>query len=260
MNSPSEVWERITRAPLFLDQTDKVLELDWQQIEQHYYPLAVHLLTTREEIGRLMVAVAGPPGSGKSAFAAILAETLTALTDGSSAAVIGLDGWHLPNEVLDSRLVEWQGKLIPLRRRKGSPESFDISAALMCLKDIRATGRGEFPVYSRALHAPVPGAGRVTPDQRVVIVEGNYLLMEEEGWRSISLLFDLSIYLNTPLEGILAGLEARHRRGGKTAEEIERQIREVDVPNARRVSASISQADIIVHKTDNQTIARLEGL
>jgi pantothenate kinase len=243
---------------LFLDRTDVPLEVDRSQIEQFYYPLATTLLTKSGSVPRLMVAVAGPPGSGKTAFATMLVAVVNAETDDDVATLVGLDGWHYPNDYLATHSIERDGKRIALQSIKGAPETFDAASAFDCLSAIRRGGQVSFPLYSRRLHEPVPAGGTIESSDRIVVVEGNYLLLDEAPWDRFRQLFDARVFISATLETLLDGLRERHLRGGKTAAATERQIREVDLPNAARVGRSVVHAQAVAHKANTRRIARIE--
>ena len=252
------VWERLTRSALFLDQTDIPLELERTQIEQFYDPLATRLLAQSKPDRRLMVAVAGPPGSGKTVFAATLVAVVNAEAEDDLAVLVGLDGWHYSNTYLATHFIKQDGERIPLRSIKGAPETFDAAAAYDCLSEVRGGEQVRFPIYSRRLHEPIPAAGTIDASFRIVVVEGNYLLLDEDPWERFRQLFDVPVFISADPETIVDGLRERHLRGGKTPAATERQIREVDLPNAQRVGADIVHAQLIVHKTDTQRIDRIE--
>jgi pantothenate kinase len=252
------VWERLTRSRLFLDRTDVPLEIDRAQVEQFYYPLATWLLPKSRSLPRLMVAVAGPPGSGKSAFGMLLVAVLNAEAEASVAALVGLDGWHYSNAYLETHFVERDGERIALRSIKGAPETFDAAAAYACLSRIRREGRVSFPVYSRKLHEPIPDGDTIDPSHMIVVVEGNYLLLEEEPWTKFRDLFDVRVFISASPETLLDGLRRRHLRGGKAPAQIERHMRQVDLPNIRRVLPSAAHAQLCVYKTDIRRIDRIE--
>jgi len=252
------VWERLRRGNLLLDQTEVPLEIDREQVERFYHPLATRLLSMSQSVPRLMVAVVGPPGSGKTAFATTLVAVTNAEAEDDVAVLVGLDGWHYPDAYLAAHFIERGGEQVTLRSIKGAPETFDVAAAYDCLSRIRLGGRVSFPVYSRRLHEPVPAGGAIHPAQKIVVVEGNYLLLDEEPWLRFRALFDVRVYISASVETLVAGLRERHLRGGRTAAYAERQIREVDLPNARRIGSSVHQAQVVVHKSDMRCIERVE--
>lgn len=253
-----EAWERLRSAPLFLDGTEARLELSRDQVELFYEPLAEKLLAASSPDSRLLVAVAGPPGSGKTAFATTLVGVLDALSGRDIAVAVGLDGWHYTNEYLDSHIVMRHGEAVSLRQIKGAPESFDVQAVHQWLSEVRDRERLTFPVYSRALHEPLPELGQIQESHEIVVMEGNYLLLDEAGWRDLGDAFDIRVFVTAPRGVLVKALRERHLRGGKTADFTERQIRQVDLPNARRVAPAISAADVVVHKAESRRIGRIE--
>ncbi len=252
------VWERLAGSRLHLDQTDTPLEVDRTQIEQFYHPLAKTLFSMCSSVPRLMVAVAGPPGSGKTAFATILVAVVNAEAPDDLAVLVGLDGWHYSNEYLATHFIDRDGERVALRSIKGAPETFDAAGAYGCLSKIRRGGHVSFPVYSRRLHEPVPKGGSVDSHHKIVVVEGNYVLLDEDPWWRIRGLFDVRIFIFAPREILVASLTERHQRGGKTPEATARQVRAVDLPNAERVCPSVAHAQAIVHKKDARTVDRIE--
>ncbi len=253
------MWERLTRSTLYLDRTDFPLEIERAQIERFYHPLATGLLAA-DPLARLVVAVAGPPGSGKTAFATTLVAVINAETDDDTAVLVGLDGWHYSNDYLAAHFVERGGGRVSLQRIKGAPETFDVAAVYDCITKIRQRDQASFPVYSRRLHEPVSGGGMVDVSHKIVVVEGNYLLLDEKPWKRLAPLFDVRVFISASPGTLADALGERHLRGGKTAVATERQIREVDLPNARRVASSAARAQVLVykHETDVRRIARVE--
>jgi pantothenate kinase len=252
------VWERLRHSSLFLDQTDTPLEIERAQVERFYYPLATWLLSKSRSVPRLMVAVAGPPGSGKSAFGMLLVAVLNAEAEGSVAVLVGLDGWHYSNAYLETHFVERDGERVALRSIKGAPETFDAAAAYDCLSRIRLGGRVSLPVYSRRLHEPIPDGETIDSVHWIVVVEGNYLLLDEEPWTKFRDLFDVRVFISASLETLLDSLRGRHLRGGKAPPQIERHLRQVDLPNIKRVLPSAVHAQLCVYKTDTRRIDRIE--
>ncbi len=251
------VWERIRRYPLKLDQTDAPIDLDLDTLKEYYYPIACRLIDRAQSDQRFLVAVAGPPGCGKTAFAAILAAVLNAVVDQEAATSIPLDGWHYPNEYLHSHKIQWRGNEVALNQIKGAPETYDTSLVFQCIEKVKAGEEVGFPIYSRTLHDPVPNGGRVKKQNRIVIVEGNYLLLQEEPWQRFRHLFDLSIMMIAQRETLVDGLRQRHLRGKKSEAMTEKQISYVDLPNIDRVLDNSGPADIIVHKADSRKIEKV---
>ena len=252
------MWEALSQNHLTLDQTSTPLEMERFEVELFYYPLALRLLKLGRSQKRILVAVAGPPGSGKTAFATLLVAVINAEMQCKEAVLIQQDGWHYPNVYLDSHTLHQKGKEITLRQLKGSPETYDTEAAYFFLKSIRDDKQMDYPVYSRQLHDPIPNSGRVTANHHIVVLEGNYWLLQEDPWQQFQTLFDVRILLTTPQKKLVEGLRQRHLRGGKTLEAANRQIAIVDLPNIKRVENNSVPAEVIVQKTDSQYISRID--
>jgi pantothenate kinase len=181
---------------------------------------------------RFLLGLTGPPGSGKST----LAERLAAQAP-VRAAVLAMDGFHLPNAVLDAR---------GLRPRKGSPPSFDAHAFLAALQALRRGEPTDVPIYDRTIHEPRPAAAHIAGDVPLIIVEGNYLLLEAEPWRQVRLLLDACWYLDMPVDECLQRVRQRHLRGGCTPEQADHKIEMNDRENAAIIAATRSRADRII--------------
>lgn len=254
----ADLWERLGRTSLNLDRTSQRLELDRQEVMHFYELLARCVLERRRPDRREIVAVAGPPGSGKSAFATVLTAVLDALAGEKLAALVGLDGWHFSNAYLDSHTIQRGGETVPLRKIKGAPETYDQLEILAFLSAVRRARRLAYPVYSRYLHDPIAEAGVIESWQQIVVLEGNYWLLDEPPWKQYQPLFDLRIFLKAKPESLLAGLRERHLRGQKNPEFVAEHMRLVDLPNIERVLDGSGPADVVVLKTDSRRINGLE--
>jgi pantothenate kinase len=253
----ADLWETLQRKPIYLDRASKALEIERDEVKFFYAPLGELILNRSLPVRREIVAVAGPPGSGKSAFAAALTAVVNALAGRELAATVGLDGWHYPNAYLDTHLIEKDGNRIPLRKIKGAPETYDHEAIGRFLEDVQSTARLTYPVYSRETHDPFPADGLIETGQRVVILEGNYWLLDEPPWCNFRNHIGLSIFLKAAPETLLDGLRERHLRGGKTAEWVEAHLQSVDLPNIKHVLAHSTQADVIIKKANSRRIQSL---
>jgi len=182
---------------------------------------------------RALVGIAGPPGGGKSTFAASLARALSS----PGSVVVAMDGFHFTNAELVAR---------DLLLHKGSPPTFHVTAFAAKLQLLRACRVTRVPIYSRTLHEPVPDAVPVGPEVKFVIVEGNYLLLDAEPWTSVRRLLDTCWYLDVPLNVCLARVRARHVAGGLSEPEADAKVRINDRPNAELVIASKGRADRVI--------------
>ena len=250
-------WSELSSHPFTMDQTSQNLTLDPADVREYYLPLARYLLGLPWGDSRLVIAIAGPPGSGKSSFSAVLNRVINVLSRRDNSAVVGQDGWHYPNQYLATHNINKNDRMIPLREVKGTPETFDVDGLIAFVHQIKAQDEVSFPIYSRELHEPQAKAGHILPEHRIILFEGNYLLLDRPGWRDIQGMADCSIFLSAPVEAITAGLRERHLRGGKDAQSVENHLRTVDLPNVQLVMESSKSADILVEKTDARQIARI---
>ncbi|SPJ26098.1 nucleoside triphosphate hydrolase [Palleronia abyssalis] len=174
---------------------------------------------------RHFVAVAGAPGSGKSAVSERLVARLNAQPT-AQAAILPMDGFHYDNIYLEP---------LGLLPRKGAPETFDVAgfeSTLARLSD--GSGRAvAVPVFDRSIEVARAGARVISPEIRLVIVEGNYLLLDRPYWRDLSPYFDITVFLDVPIDVLHQRLLDRWTALAPAA--AVRQVDGNDLPNARLV-------------------------
>ena len=180
--------------------------------------------------GRFLVALAGPPASGKSTLAAALATELS-----PGARVVPLDGFHYDDAVLDAR---------GLRSRKGSPPTFDAMGFLHLIRRLREEDEVAIPIFDRSMELARAGADIVAPEDRILIVEGNYLLLDEDPWRRLASMFDLTVFLDVPEEELVRRLTARWKAHGREDQAARDWILSNDLPNAMTVITRSLPAEI----------------
>jgi len=223
-----------------------------------YVPLCALLrhAAAKPEGRRVVVGIAGPPGSGKSVFAALLKAILD--TASVQSAVVSLDGYHFPNAYLDTHYTsDAEGAPQPLRRIKGSPETFDVNACADAVGRLHTEPALRLPAYDRLVHDPVEGRILVGPEHRLALVEGNYLLLEADGWRTLRDVLDLAIFLVMPLEAVRSRLIARHMRGGRSREDSERHFELVDMGNWNLCMGSARRADLTLERDADFGVVRV---
>lgn len=182
---------------------------------------------------RLIVAIAGAPGSGKSTLAERLRESIEA--SGESVAVVPMDGFHFDDRVLAGR---------GLLARKGAPETFDVAGFLHLMMRLRAREADvAIPVFDRSIEIARAGAAIVPAETRIILAEGNYLLLDEAPWDSLAGSFDLTVWLDVPVDELERRLVRRWLDHGFAPDEAREKALSNDIPNARRVAAGRRKAD-----------------
>lgn len=188
---------------------------------------------------RRLVAVAGPPGSGKSTFAERLE---AAMSPHEPTQVLPMDGFHYDDLVLEAR---------GHRPRKGAPHTFDVDGFGATLGRVAAGDRDvAVPVFDRTIEIARAGARIVEAATRLVIVEGNYLLLDDPDWAPLRRHFDLTVQLAVPEAELEARLRARWDGLGLSGEALRTKLEDNDLPNMRLVMRRSVPADVIVENVD----------
>ncbi len=195
---------------------------------------------TKDSAGRpYLLGIAGPPAAGKSTLAQRLAIDLSRV-HGLVARHCPMDGFHLPNRRLDA---------LGLREAKGRIDTFDALGLLAAMQRLSAKTAFWWPVYSRSRHDPVADGLRITGDEDVCIVEGNYLFCDAPVWRDIGYFFGFRVFVDAPDEVLRQRLLERHRSGGRNLDEAIAKIARTDLSNARGIRAGKRIAEVVINDT-----------
>ncbi len=198
--------------------------------------LAHDVLNRAGTAKRYIVAVAGPPGSGKTTLADDLRQEL--LSRGETAIVVPMDGFHFDDCVLNAR---------GHRSRKGAHHTFDAPGFVHLVKRIKAVEADiAIPVFDRHMEFSRAGADVIASTTRFIIVEGLYLLLKREPWQDLKLHFDLSIFLNVAKPELERRLTKRIREHGHDEAYAKNWIASNDMLNAEEVIANSAVADITI--------------
>ncbi|UVL01126.1 nucleoside triphosphate hydrolase [Pseudomonas sp. B21-048] len=187
---------------------------------------------------RIVVALAGPPGAGKSTVSEALVEALNSIEPGSAAVIPG-DGFHYDDAVLGS---------LNLLDRKGSPDTFDVGGFRSLLLRLRANNEPTVavPVFDRHLEISRAAGRLISSDVKYLVVEGNYLLLNLEPWSSLRDCFDATIMLQVDRKTLQTRLLDRWRSFGFDESTACEKIRRNDLPNAELVMSASSKADFMI--------------
>ncbi|SBT51028.1 nucleoside/nucleotide kinase family protein [Micromonospora narathiwatensis] len=187
---------------------------------------------------RQLLGIAGAPGAGKST----LAERIVAEV-GPAARLVPMDGFHLA-----------QSELVRLGRadRKGAPDTFDANGFVAVLRRLHRLEPTSVwaPAFRRDLEEPIAGAIEVPPEVRLVVTEGNYLLLRDDPWEEVRPLLHQAWFLDLDVELRLRRLTARHEAYGKTPEQARAWALGSDEANAARVAGTADRADLVVRLAD----------
>ncbi len=151
------------------------------------------------------------------------------------------DGFHYPNEILDSNYIVRDEEKIKLRTIKGSHETFNLTSLIDKLKQLKVK-KTTWPYYDRNLHDPVGDA--ISVDKDIVVIEGNWLLLNEPVWNGLHELADFTIFIDTDAKFLEERLVNRKVRGGTTLEEAVEFYQNSDSKNVDKVLDHSIPADL----------------
>ncbi|HAI1314600.1 TPA: nucleoside/nucleotide kinase family protein [Escherichia fergusonii] len=211
-----------------------------EEIENVHKPLLRMLaaLQTVNPQRRRVVFLCAPPGTGKSTLTTFWEYLAQQDPELPAIQTLPMDGFHHYNSWLDAH---------QLRSFKGAPETFDVAKLAENLRQV-VEGDCTWPQYDRQKHEPVEDALHVTAP--LVIVEGNWLLLDDEKWRALASFYDFSVFIHAPVQIRRERLISRKIAGGLSRDEAEAFYARTDGPNVERVLLNSCQANLILEMTE----------
>jgi pantothenate kinase len=181
-----------------------------------------------------LVGIAGPPATGKSTLAERLVADLAKA--GHAALFCPMDGFHLTNAQLDEA---------GLRSAKGRIDTFDGPGFAAAVSRLQNRVPFWWPLYSRQSHDPIAKGTRIEGTEAAFVIEGNYVLGDDEPWGTAAKALDLRIFVDASDALLRQRLMTRHQRSGRSETEALEKIANTDMPNARAIRDGRGDVDIL---------------
>ncbi len=190
----------------------------------------IETLRQRTE-NRTIIAIAGPPNSGKTTLADLIARGLP------KSSVVSMDGFHLDNSILIEK---------GLADRKGAPETFDLSGFAHLISRLEEKKEIYVPAFDRKLDKTTNCCHVIPCSHDLVIVEGNYLLLDEPNWRDLNALWDLRVFINLSISQIRKRALERWAKLNVPAKKAIQWVENNDLPNAERILKKRLPEDVLI--------------
>lgn len=191
-------------------------------------------LAIKRSSAPFLIAIAGPPATGKSTLAERLVTDLN--ISGIEASFCPMDGFHLTNAQLEAS---------GLRDAKGRIDTFDGRAFVKAVQRLKERTAFWWPTYSRQRHEPIPEGTRIAGTEAAYLIEGNYVLADLEPWNTVAKIYDLRIFVDAPDAMLRQRLMKRHRNSGRSAQQALDKIDGTDMPNAQAIRNQRQNEDIL---------------
>ncbi len=230
-------------------------------VNEIFVPLLEKLTAMQRAAGRrILVMLAAPPGAGKSTLVSFLEKLSRERPGLCPVQAVGMDGFHRRQEYLLTHSTVRDGREIRMVEIKGAPVTFDLEKLASSIRKVKNGETCGWPVYDRLLHNPVEDA--VTVDSDIVLLEGNYLLLDETGWRDLSANADYTVSVSAGETLLRKRLIERKILTGVAEDAAVRFVDFSDMPNVRLCLEKSRPADLrlrVMEDGDYCIISPLSG-
>ena len=209
----------------------------------------------RNSGGRIIVYLAGPGGAGKTTLSLLLESLAAERIKGVSVQSIGIDGFHYTLEYVNNHYVDRDGEKILMRDVRGSAETYDFEKLRQKIKELKY-GDVYWPRYDRTIHDVVEDA--IFVNGEIVIIEGNWLLLDEPCWRDLIQYCDYSVFIEVDRDVLIERLTERKVKGGLDRTTAENFVMRSDAKNVDRIMGNRLRYDLGLKYTKDGHYVRRE--